>query len=347
MIRVLTANASAEFVREYQQADALSWLQRPPAGHVRWIDITAQNEADLEKLRQGFGFHPLPLEDCLHFDQRPKLEEFPSNDPYAFVVIHHFGVCMHDKDDEEGLISIPAAAATEQPTSVRLEELHAFLGTNYLVTLHKHPIEPLERVWKRIGEDSALFMRGCDFVYYLVADALCDSNFPILESISDTLDGIEEQVIDSPQKQILTKIYETRKGLVAMRRALSPQRDLMALLARHGGSTLIQNSTSLYFRDVYDHLVRINEAIESARDLLGNCVDAYLSAVSQRTNEIMKQLTILSAVMLPLTFIVGFFGMNFEALPFKSMTWLMVVLGLMFLFVPGMMIYWFYRKHWL
>lgn len=352
MIRVLEVNRTSEnaSVVEYSGEKAEAFVERPDAQTLRWVDITAQTPADMELLRRGFQFHPLTLEDCLHFDQRPKLEEYPGNThPYVFIVIHNF--CEYDTQGAATENSILLPKGTKRIGSgrfvLRSQELHAYLGPNCLVTVHQHTLPEIDSLWTRLRSEPALFQRGCDFVYYLVADGLCDSNFPILEHLSDELDEIEEQVIATPDKRILSLIYETRKVLVAMRRTLSPQRDLMALLARHGGGTYIQPSTALYFRDVYDHLVRINEAIESGRDLLGNCVDAYLSAVGQRTNEIMKQLTILSAIMLPLTFIVGFFGMNFQALPFSSSAWLGFALILMFLILPGGMIFWFHRKKWL
>lgn len=324
----------------------------PPESDVcRWIDITDQTPEEMEALRKGFGFHPLALEDCLHFDQRPKLEEFSGAYPHMFLVIHGFIECSSSTKDDPDTVSLSRALTKNPPSPLvfRLEELHAFLGTNYLVTIHKHPLNAVDMVWQRLYQDAPWPQRSCDFLYYLVADHLCDQNFSVLERVSDELDDIEEDVIGRPRKEVLTAIYEIRKVLVAMRRALSPQRDLMALLARHGGSNgYIQSQVALYFRDVYDHLVRINEAIESGRDLLGNCVDAYLSAVAQRTNEIVKQLTILSSIMLPLSFIVGFFGMNFQNLiPFDSKPLFIFLLILMFLVLPGGMLFWFRHKKWI
>ncbi len=352
MIRVLELNRAVENARvvEYQDAQAALFAQRPDSHILRWVDITEQTSEDIELIRKGFQFHPLTLEDCLHFDQRPKLEEFPGNHPYVFIVIHNFKICMTgDTTHSDEALTLPQSShsSTKEKSLLRMQEVHAYLGPNYLVTVHRHPIAEIDGLFQRLRSDTGLFQRGCDFLYYLLADQLCDSNFPVLEHLSDELDQIEELVIASPEKRVLTLIYDTRKVLVRMRRTLSPQRDLMALLARHGGGTYIQPSTAPYFRDVYDHLVRINEAIESGRDLLGNCVDAYMSSVGQRTNDIVKQLTILSSVMLPLTFVVGFFGMNFDALPFHSLGWFVFVLLVMILILPTGMVYWFHRKRWI
>lgn len=335
--------------------DALPHLRRPGAGAglVRWVDICGQRPADLTLLGEGFGFHPLALEDCLHFDQRPKVEEFPGPEPYLFVVIHNFrevaAAAFLAQEGEAGTFLAPEAAEVETDAGaivIEPMEVHAFLGCGYLVTVHEQENEALEGVYRRVREEEALLARGSDFVYYLVADALGDSNFPVIERMGDLLDAIEEAVLSQPEKRHLHRIYQLRKALVSMRRALSPQRDVLGLLARHGGSPVVQARTAPYFRDVYDHLVRITEAIDSGRDLLGNCVDAYLSSVGQRTNEVMKQLTILSAVMLPLTFLSGFFGMNFEMLPFKSVPVFAATLVGMLVLLPVGMITWFRHKKW-
>jgi magnesium transporter len=169
----------------------------------------------------------------------------------------------------------------------------------------------------------------------------------VLEQLGEILDEMEESLFDNPSRTDLHRIYSLRKTLVSMRRVLSPQRDVMGNLARHGGSACVSEKTAPYFRDIYDHLTRIHESIEAGRDLLGNCVDAYMSAVGQRTNEIMKQLTILSAVLLPVTFLSGLFGMNFEMMPFRSPIAFGLALLLMFGIIPGMMYLWFRRKGWL
>lgn len=350
MIRIVDFRKVDSELLTQEHAGNTNFLKPPEAGWCRWVDVTNQTTEDIELLREGFGFHPLALEDCLHFDQRPKLEEFQEPHPHAFVVIHGFAECPAVEPEEPGTLLVSRVSSADGTLSLRLrlEELHAFLGPSYLVTIHQHDIEAVNVLWQRVQQDKRLPQGSCDFLYYLIADHLCDRNFLVLEQISDELDYIEETVLTQPKREILSAIYEIRKVLVTMRRALSPQRDLMALLARHGGNSYISSQASLYFRDVYDHLVRINEAIESGRDLLGNCVDAYLSSVAQRTNEIMKQLTILSAILLPLTFIVGFFGMNFETLiPFGSKPVFISMLVFMFVVLPAGMLYWFHRKKWI
>jgi magnesium transporter len=304
--------------------DGTSHAEQPPAGTIRWVDVERQDDTALALLRERFDFHPLALEDCAKFDQRPKLEEYGT---YLFIVVHGF------------------KALNERATDVEPLEVHAFLGKNYLVTVHAKPIAELDMVWKRVTGDAVLARRGADFIYYQLVDAIVDGNFVILDTISDTLDHIEDMVLHRHDREQLGEIFQMKKTLVAMRRVLSPQRDVFGLLAKRG-HPCISDRTSLYFRDVYDHLVRIYESIDTGRDLLGNALDAYLSMVAQRTNEIMKRLTVLSAIFLPLTFVTGFFGQNFAHLPFANdaLMWSMLAACVV---IPGGMVLWFYKSRWL
>lgn len=288
-----------------------------------WFDLTAPSEQDLQLLGARFGFHPLALEDCAHADQRPKSEEYGD---YLFIVCQGF------------------ECADAHVEEMKWYELHAFLGKNFLITVHDGSIPGLEQVWKRVAGDAALIRRGVDFVYYLVVDRMVDDNFPVLDRVAEEIERLEDAVLQHPDKEDLSRIFALKSCLVLMRKVLSPQRDVMALLARRG-DTRISERTALYFRDVYDHLARTVESIESNRDLLGNALDAYLSAQGQRTNEIMKTLAIISAVFMPLTFITGFFGQNFEHLPFGSepLMWGSIIT---MLFLPVALLWWFRIRRW-
>jgi magnesium transporter len=218
------------------------------------------------------------------------------------------------------------------------------------VTVHQAGIVDLEKVWTRLAADPALLGRGVDFAYYLVLDGIVDGNFPILDSIADELDDIEDSVLASPKAESLHRIFALKRQLVLMRKVLSPQRDVQGLLSKRGDAR-VSERTALYLRDVYDHLIRINESIEANRDLLGNALDAYLSAVGQRTNEIVKYLTVMSAVFLPLSFLVGFFGQNFDNFPFftdwvhsDGLMWSMIIVCVT---LPVGMLAWFKHRGWL
>ncbi|MEO5820174.1 MAG: CorA family divalent cation transporter [Vicinamibacteraceae bacterium] len=189
-----------------------------------------------------------------------------------------------------------------------------------------------------------------DFAYYLALDGIVDDTFPILDRVAGELDVIEDSVLSSPKPEHRHRIFALKRQLVLMRKVLSPQRDVQGLLSKRGDPR-ISERTALYLRDVYDHLIRINESIEANRDLLGNALDAYLSAIGLRTNEMMKYLTVMSAVFLPLSFVVGFSGQNFENLPFlkewvhsDALMWSMIAVGLM---LPIGMLAWFQHRHWL
>jgi magnesium transporter len=320
MFRVL--DVAAEGAAEVVEGDAR--VTPPPAGIIRWIDVEAQDDAKLQLLQKRFGFHPLTIEDCAHFDQRAKVEEYGD---YLFIVTH--GI-------ECGRV---------QAADLEFHEVHAFLGGGYLVTVHEKPVAALTAVWKRCAGDAALVRRGIDFVYYLVADGLVDMNFPMLDRISDDIEDLEDRVIDNARRADLQQIFALKRALVQIRKVLSPQRDVFGLLAKRGGA-LVAEKTTLYFRDIYDHLVRLTESVEAGRDLLGNALDAYLTTISNRTNEIMKRLTIMSAIFLPLTFVTGFFGQNFEHLPFKSDALMYSMIAACVL-LPSSMLYWFYKSRWL
>lgn len=295
----------------------------PPAGVVRWVDLAAQDTAQLAVLSDRFHFHPLTIEDCAHFDQRPKLEAYGD---YLFLVIHGFRLPSDQGEEVESL------------------ELHMFLGERFLITVHAEPIPGLEAVWKRVEGDAAILRRGPDFVAYLVADAIVDSFFPLLDEVIAHVDSIEDRVLSKWSAVELSEIFHFKRLLVKLRKVLSPQRDVFALLAKRGEGW-VEERTALYFRDVYDHVLRLHESVEATRDLLGNALDAYLWSASERTNEIMKRLTVLSAIFLPLTFITGFFGQNFDQLPFHD-TRVMAAMLASCIAVPAAMVYYFIRSKW-
>ncbi|MBX7117081.1 MAG: magnesium/cobalt transporter CorA [Myxococcaceae bacterium] len=290
---------------------------------TKWVDVTEPTEAALKPLAKRFNLHPLAVEDCLHLDQRPKLEEYPD---HQFIVLH--GFTLGGKD----------------VAKLALHEVHIFLGADWVITVHQKPHPALETVKARVLADTnGTLGRGADFVTYMVADELVDANFAVLDQFGEALDKLEQIMMERPTPAQLRRAFTLRRTLVKLRAVLSPQRDVVALLAR-AGIRQVSDRTSLYFRDVYDHLVRIYEQIDSARDLLGNILDLYLSVVANRTNEVTKQLTIFASIFLPMSFVVGFFGQNFSLISkdeyfFPALTALVAI--------PLSMVLWFRRKRWL
>lgn len=253
-----------------------------------WLDLNKPGQEEERLLAETFHFHPLALEDLRKRGQRPKLEDF---DDYVFLV--YYGACEKAGDKGE----------------VELQEVHAFISGSYIVTAHVTPIEALIEAGKRLKAQPP---RSEQFVVYRVLDALTDSFFPVLERLDDELERLDEEIFDEPSPAHLERITQLRRQLVELRRVATPQRDLLArgtedILEIPG----LQADSREYFRDIYDHAIRISEQIDSFRDLLSGSRDAYLSTVSNRLNQITTQLTVVATIFLPLSFVVGFFGQNF------------------------------------
>lgn len=288
-----------------------------------WVDLEAPTELDLKELAVLFELHKLEVEDCLHRDQRPKLEPYPG---HLFLVLHAFR-------------SLGSDVCALEP-----QEMHFFLGQDWLLTVHEEPSAAVEEALRRLRADTrGTLAKGVDRVAYLVADALVDSNFPLLEALADELETLEAAIFEAPDPMHQQRIFELKRMLVLLRRILVPQRDVVALLARDEHPQ-VQERTRLYFRDVADHLIRLHEQLDAYSGLVANVRDGYLAMMANRTAEVSKQLTIMASVFLPLSFIVGFFGQNFEVLTRPVFFWLMLAtMGL----VPALLFAWFRHKRWL
>jgi magnesium transporter len=290
---------------------------------VRWIDLESPDEPTLDRLQKALNLHRLAVEDALHFDQRPKLEEYPG---HLFLVLQAFTRAGTDICD------------------LQLHEVHFFIGKDWILTVHDNSHPAFAEVAKRVVEQPEnTLARGPDFIAYQLADRMIDGHFPLLENVGDAMDEVEDRVFTEASRSQLERMFELRKLLAYLRRVLSPQRDVIGLLA-HRGVMNVQDTTTLYFRDISDHLFRLYEQLDSARELLGSVKDAYLSMVAQRTNDVTKQLTLFASLFLPMTFIVGFFGQNFEQLNRPFLFWVMAASMIV---VPAGTFVYFARRHWL
>jgi magnesium transporter len=252
-----------------------------------WLDLVDPDEEDIKALGEIFSFHPLALEDTLKRGQRPKLEDFGE---YMFLV--YYGVEVRDGGE------------------VELIEVHAFLSGGYIVTAHSGGCVALDEVRERLDAESP---RSEQFVIYRVLDGLTDTFFPVLDRLDERIEQLDTEVFARATPDQLEEISALRRQLVELRRVVTPQRDLLArgiddILEIPG----LEVDSRNYFRDVYDHSIRISDEIDAYRDLLAGTRDAYLSVVSNRLNQITKQLTVVATVFLPLSFLVGFFGQNFK-----------------------------------
>jgi magnesium transporter len=254
-----------------------------------WLDIESASEEDYELLERTFGFHPLTIEDLRNQNQRPKIEEYKG---YSFAVI--FG-------SELG------------PEGVELLEHHLYLAPHYLVTVHQEAAPGLAELRARIEASPELTKDHIGFLTYLVIDRLVDSNFPTLEALDETIDRLQEDIVERAESRMLSQIYGMKHDIADMRRVFNGQRDLFQRIITHSLDTGTPEM-SVYWRDVYDHIVRQYETVDSLRDLLTGAMDVYLSTVSNRLSTTMKTLTIVASLFLPLTWLTGFYGMNFAYL---------------------------------
>ena len=255
------------------------------SGDFFWIDLHQPTPDDFEVLRDAFGFHPLALEDSEQFGQRPKLDEY---DDFVFLVLYG---AVPDED--------------------RLVEVHCFYSDRFLVTVHRDDAPAFAEVRRRYQKRQAPIEDPGRLLYRIV-DALVDSFFPILEDLDDRIDRLEDETFLHAGDEQLQEIFSMKRLLVGIKKAVGPQRDLFASLT--GRVTDLPGMTAedeRYFRDVYDHMIRISDLIDTYRDLLTSSMDVFLSTVSNRLNVVMKQLAVIATIFLPLTFITGFFGQNF------------------------------------
>jgi magnesium transporter len=298
-----------------------------------WVDIEdvgpSSNGGVEALLRDVFHFHPLAIEDALKDTHVPKIDDWCS---YLYIVFHTIDF---DPDTDH----------------VRLHELDIFLGPNYLVTYHNEPMAALEQLRSNIERDAANRLRqGAAHSLYRVLDTLVAEYMPAIEHLDDAIDDAQEEVFRRPTPRTLQDIFRVKRSALKLHRILAPQREVLNRLARDDYDP-IPADLRVYFRDVYDHIVRIHDVMESLRDLISGALDTYLSAISNRTNEIMKALTLVSVMFLPMSFLAGFFGMNFfgETLSFMSPLPKGALFGLTCLVMfatPVMMYLWARRKRW-
>jgi len=295
-----------------------------------WIDFEATSpEADEPILRQVFGFHPLAIDDALQQSHVPKVDDWSD---YLYVVLHTVVL-----DRREHMV-------------VDTLELDVFLGRNYLVTHHDQPIGAVDKVWAGCQRDERHLKNGSDHLLYKIADEIAASYLPVVEEMDDAIDVIEGRVFERPSSETVEHIFAIKRAVLRLRRILGPQREVLNKLARDDYA-MIDPKDRVYFRDVYDHLVRMHDITESVRDLVSGALDTYLSVVNNRMNDIMKTLTVIMVLFMPLTFLTGFFGMNFfqPSTPLDIWTgapafW--VTLGVLAA-TPVVMYLWMRRRGWM
>ncbi|MDA0747378.1 MAG: magnesium/cobalt transporter CorA [bacterium] len=292
---------------------------------VTWINIEGLHDVDtIKNLGDHFGLHPLVQEDIVHTDQRPKLEIY---DGYLYIVLK----MLHTGN--EGITG---------------EQISFILGSNFVLSFQEgSPGDAFSSVRERLlNSRGHIREMGADYLVYALIDAIVDNYFLVLEQYGEQIELLEEEALEEPTPQTLHTIHRVKREMIFLRKAIWPVRELVNRMER-GDSELIQNTTRLYLRDVYDHTIQVIEAIELFRDMLSSILDIYLSSISNRMNEVMKVLTIYATIFIPLTFIVGVYGMNFEYMPELKIWWAYPLLWLIMLGVAGSLLVFFRRKKWL
>lgn len=301
---------------------------------VLWMDLEAPSESELSILRDVFQFHPLAIEDSVTFTQRPKIEHYSaehadaSGTEYCYVVVHG-----------------PDLDTFRQ--KLRTKEIDMFVSPRYLVSVHDEKMKSVGEVLAKAEIDPKLLLgEGTDRLLHQILDRLTDHYQSILDYLEEELNRLEDEALDRPRPSILTDIAAKKRELLDFRRIIGPQREVVAMLAR-GEVSFVRESTRIYFRDVQDHLIRTVEMIELYRDLVLGARDIYLSSISNRLNQIMKTLTIITVIAMPLTVITGFFGMNFDAIPYIHEAWgFWAAVAVMAVAVTGLL-FLFRRKGWI
>jgi magnesium transporter len=290
---------------------------------VTWINVDGLSDIPfLEGLGKLFGFHPLTLEDVVNCGQRPKLEDYG---PYHFLVMKSLIL----KDD-----------------CLQLEQISFFLSGNYIITLQEVPGDSFEAVRERIRQTKGKIReQGPDYLLYALVDALMDEFFPVLERYGERIEELEDEVVLRPEPATLNQIHGIKRDLLMLRRTAWPEREVISSLQRED-SRLVRPETRVFLRDCYDHAVQVIDMIETYRDLAAGMLDVYLSSTSNRLNQVMKVLTIISTIFMPMSFIASLYGMNFKDMP--ELSWRYgypMALGLMLASALGMVAY-FKRKGW-
>lgn len=297
---------------------------------VIWVDIQGGEADQIEEfLNHNFQFHPLAIDDAIVESHLPKLDNWIN---YLYIVLHGIDVETYSVGSK-----------------VETLELDVFLGNNYLVTYHEIPLPAVDKIWDLVARDERQHLFGPDHLLYKIADELVSQLMPVFDKVDEVIDHVEDDIFKNPRPDALETMIEIKRNLLHLRRIIAPQREVINRLARDEYE-VIDAKDQVFFRDVYDHLVRIYEISESLRELASGGLDTYMSIVNNRINNIMRALTVITTIFMPLSFVVGFFGMNFFAAPDPQVAWMseaVFAITLIFLIaMPVGMFLWIRNHNW-
>ncbi len=292
---------------------------------VTWINIDGIHKVDIiEKLGKHFGLHPLVMEDIVHANQRPKMEDY---DSYIYIVLKM--LWFMDEAD------------------FKAEQVSIVLGNNYVLSFQEVEGDTFNNLRERIKNTKGKIRHmGSDYLAYALLDSIVDNYFIIIEQLGDMIAELEDRLIEDPSPETLQGIHDMKNELIFLRRSVWPLRELISGLERTE-SPIFKSSTSVFLRDVYDHTIQVADIIETYRDILSGILDIYLSSVSNKMNEVMKTLTIIATIFIPLTFVAGVYGMNFEFMPELEWKFGYLAVWIVFMLITLAMYLYFRRKKWL
>lgn len=292
-----------------------------------WIDCCEPSEEDFESLSRNFGFNKTTIEECRNSEHYPKIEDYGD---YLFLV-SFYAEMLKEKTNGDYFLT---------------RELNIFFSKDYLITVHRENHAFLENDMQRFMKNPILFASGLDYVLEEILDSIVQTYMPVIDIFDDEIERLEAILFRTVGKKIINQIFNLKKQIMLLRKLIVPQQEMLFRLSYHK-SELIDERNSLLFRNVYDHFARLGHSLDSYRDLANSLFDAYRSESANKTNEIMKVLTIISTIMMPLTLLVGYYGMNFENIvEFQWKYGVLIVWGLMFFIVVGFLFY-FRKKRWL
>ena len=303
--------------------DCFSFKRKPT---VTWINVDGLHQIDvIEKLGSCYEIHPLVLEDILNTDQRPKMEDF---EKYFFIVLKML-------------------YTDEKTHEIHSEQVSLILGNNFVISFQESIGDVFDAVRERIRNSKGRIRKmGVDYLAYILIDAIVDNYFVILEKIGEKIEGIENEIVADPTPEKLQIIHNLKRDMIYLRKSVWPLREVISGLQR-GESRLIKKSTQIYLRDLYDHTIQVIDTIETYRDMISGMLDIYMSSVSNKMNEVMKVLTIFAAIFIPLTFIAGIYGMNFQYMPELGWQWGYFATLFAMSVVGVLLVFYFRRKKWL
>lgn len=326
MIRVLYRHRSGTLI-DNCPLDQLPAILRDPQSRV-WIDLTAPTEAEYMQVLEGiFHFHPLAIEDTIQDVHVPKVDDYGS---YLYLVFHTF-------------------ALGDERMDIESREMDIFLGANYLVTGHSRNSRTIDEMWAVDYHREHGLARGTAILLYEMLDRQLDSYSPLLDEFEDHVEELGDVIFTASVRddnRILNDILTAKTSALRLRRIMLPQREVLNRLAR-GDYGVIPHDAQIYFRDVYDHLVRFSDLVESMRDLVNSTTTTFLSITNNRLNEIMKVLTVISTIFIPLSFLAAVYGMNFRYMPELDTPWAYPLVWVSFFAIAGGMLYHFRRRRWL